>query len=160
VMSGAEQGALASRIAAMLVVMYGEMGMPGSCSYRQLSRGPEPLIYTNPAPPSLGSSSSSSLRSGAHIHLFSFAVSLFSAPHRRSHCNDGHPLLPTALWEVQSTSSQRAAPYQQIPDPILEQSDLETIIYPQSEQTCRLCFTASRYLLGYVVDRLSYVFRG
>lgn len=96
--TGAEHGALTSRLAAILVAIHGAMSKPGTCSYCGFCRGPEPLIYKTRPPPSLGSNSSSSLRSeGAHIHSFPFTVFIFSIAHRRSQHDDGSPLLPTAL---------------------------------------------------------------
>jgi hypothetical protein len=83
--SGAQQGALTSRIVIILVVMHRETGKPGSCSYIKFGRGSEPLIYKNPVSPSSDPAAPSSLRSRAHIHLFLFARSIFPVPHRRSH---------------------------------------------------------------------------
>jgi hypothetical protein len=77
VISEAEQGALASRIAAILVVIRSTISKPGSCSYREIDRGLEPLVYKNPVPPSFRLSSSLSLGSTTHIHLVLFRLSVF-----------------------------------------------------------------------------------
>lgn len=60
------------------VAMHGARGKPGSCNHREFGRGPEPLIYKNRAPLSLGSSSSSSFTSEkTHIHSFPSQCPIF-----------------------------------------------------------------------------------
>jgi hypothetical protein len=99
--TGAKQGPLASRLAAILVAMYGAMSKPGSCSYCGFGRGPEPLILKF-RPPSLAWIQQLFLveiRGGTHP-LFSHHGVHISVAHRRSCCDDGSPLLRTALQEV------------------------------------------------------------
>ena len=41
---GAKNGALTSRLLVIPIAMHGAIGKSGSCTYRELGRGPEPLI--------------------------------------------------------------------------------------------------------------------
>jgi hypothetical protein len=76
--TGAEQGAQVSRLAAILIAIYRAISKPDSCSYCGFDRGPEPLIYKSRPSPSLRSSSSFLLRlKRIYVHFFLIIMSIF-----------------------------------------------------------------------------------